>query len=301
MTDMKVWLNGRLVDARDAQISVFDRGFLFGDGVYEVVRFFGGDPVGLDLHSARLAQSLKFIGIRGFDASEFETICRALLDANGLADASIYLQVTRGAATTRTHMPSPDLIPTVFACASACGSLDSIEVPTIAECSTAPDQRWHRCEIKSIALLGNLLPMLDAVERGSEEVILIRDGLVSEGTSTNVFVEVGGRLVTPPLASQPPILHGIMRTRVLEACAQAGVPCSVKPITQAQLESASEIVLTASRRMFSCVTRLDGREVGCGDRGPLALRANRAFVERLRKECPRAGAGSRSSTPILAS
>ena len=297
---MQVWLNGGLVDSASATISVFDRGFLFGDAVYEVVRYFNGHPVGMDLHVARLEQSLALTSIRGFDAGALRTIGGALLGAHALADASVYLQVSRGAAPTRVHLPTPGMMPTVFACVSACGALAGLDrIPEVAA-RTARDERWHRCEIKSTALLGNLLPLLDATATGADEAILLRGDLVSEGTSSNVFVEVSGRLVTPPVASDPPILNGVMRTRLLEACAQAGIPCSVRSVSAAELRASSEIVLTASRRMFSAVSTVDGVRVGDGVAGPLARRANAALVERLHREC-RIGSASQATTPILAS
>ncbi len=295
---MIVWLNGKLLEGADAHISVFDRGFLFGDAVYEVVRFFDGAPVGMDLHVARLAQSLAHTSIHGFDPAEFPRICADLLARNELRNASVYLQVSRGAAATRTHLPVKGTSPTVFACASACGPLSDLEVVPEVAAHSAPDERWDRCEIKTTALLGNLLPLLAAHEKGADEVILIRDGFVSEGTTSNVFVEVMGQLVTPPVGTNPPILNGVMRTKLLESCTQAGIPCTVRPVTRDELAAASEIVLTASRRMFSAVTMLNGNPVGDGKAGQLAKRANAALYQRLGHECGVSlGTGA---TPILA-
>ncbi len=298
---MHVWLNGRLLPSHEATISVFDRGFLFGDGVYEVVRFFNGMPIGMGLHTARLARSLSLTHIIGFDAQQLREICRALLEANQLTNASVYMQVSRGSAATRTHMPTKGMVPTVFACASACGAIEELEKPTTAACAMVVDRRWHHCNIKSTALLGNLLPMFESADQGAEEAILIRDGLVSEGTSTNVFAVVRGQLVTPPVETDPPILNGVMRIRLLEACAQAGVSCTVRPITESELAGASEIILTASRRMFSSVTTLNGNIVGGGTVGPIAKRANAALVARLRAECSMTSLGACASPPILAS
>jgi len=298
---MHVWLNGTIVAAHDAKISVFDRGFLFGDGVYEVVRFFGGAPVAMDLHVARFARSLALTQIHGFDCAQFPTICRELMQRNGLTDASIYVQVSRGAGATRTHMPTPGLVPTVFACASASGAIEELDTPTTASCAIVNDERWQRCEIKSTALLGNLLPMLAIAPSGAEEAILVRNGLVSEGTTTNVFAVVRGQLVTPPVETTPTILNGVMRVRLLEACVKAGISCGVRPISEAELRGASEIILTASRRMFSSVTALDGQTFGCGEVGPIAKRANAALVELLRGECGLSVSGASASAPILIS
>ena len=294
---MIVWLNGKLVNGADAQISVFDRGFLFGDAVYEVVRFFDGAPVGMDLHVARLAQSLALTSIAGFNPAELPRICAKLLGCNELRNASVYLQVSRGAAATRTHLPVKGTPPTIFACASACGALADLAVLPEVVASSAPDDRWHRCEIKTTALLGNLLPLLAAHEQGADEVILVRNGLVSEGTTSNVFVEVMGQLVTPPVGGHPALLNGVMRTKLLESCAQSGIPCTVRPVTKGELASASEILLTASRRMISAVTTLDGKPVGDGKAGPLGKRANAALVHRLGDEC--GIALSAMVTPIL--
>ena len=210
---MLVHLNGSLVPQAEARVSVFDRGFLFGDGVYEMVRYFGGVGVALDLHVARLARSLELTGIRGFDAARLAAIGRELLHANGLRDAGVYLQVTRGAGLTRAHMPSPDLVPTVFAYASASEPLDAFTAPGTLRAIVRPDARWHRCEIKTIALAGNILALVEAQAAGAEECILVRDGLVSEGAYTNVAIVRAGRLVTCPLDDgAAPVLHGTTRT-----------------------------------------------------------------------------------------
>lgn len=297
---MLVWLNGRVIDGAHASISVFDRGFLFGDAVYEVVRLFDGAPIGMDLHVARLRRSLRLSFIEGFDADEFPSICRTLLEASGLRDGSVYLQVSRGAAATRTHLPPAGMCPTVFACASACGPLSDLErVPAVA-CMTAPDERWHRCEIKTTALLGNLLPMLAHRDKGIDEVILLRNGMLSEACASNVFVDVGGTLVTPPVDADPPILHGVMRIRLLEACVEAHIPCDVRAVSERELRESQGIIITGSRRIFSAVTTLDGSPISDGTVGPLTQRANAALLARLRRECEAAAANA-WATPILAS
>jgi len=293
-----VWLGGGLLPSSQARISPLDRGFLFGDGVYEVVRFFGGVGIGLDLHVARLGASLQQLRIEGVDPACLQTISHALLTANGLADAAVYLQVSRGTAPVRSHLPTAGIEPTIFAIATPCGGLDELERITTVHCATARDERWLRCAIKSTSLLGSVLPMVENAASGAEEVILIRDGLVSEGTSTNVFVEVDGVLVTPPVDGEPSILHGVMRTRLLEACIRDGVPCAVRPVTEAQLNASREVIVTASKRMYSAVTQLGERPVGTGSIGPLARRAHAALLKRLREEV--AVGAVIASTPILA-
>lgn len=283
---MRVWLGGRIVPAAEAQVSVFDRGFLFGDGVYELVRFFGGRPVGMDLHVARLERSLELARIAGFDAHSFPAICDALMRDAGLADASVYLQVTRGAAPTRTHLPPAGLAPTVFAYAMPCAGIDELATLHLCAAGLAADRRWERCEIKTVALMGNILGMLDCQAHGAEEAIFHRRGLVSEGASTNVFIVREGRVATPPVESDPPILHGVMRARMIEACVDVGIPCTVRPIAVEELACADEILLSASKRMLSSVDMLDGVPVR-GARSPdaLAPRVLGALRARVAREC----------------
>lgn len=283
---MRVWLNGHLIAPSQAQVSVFDRGFLFGDGVYELVRFFGGRPVGMGMHVARLERSLELAQIAGFDAHSFPAICDALLRDAGLANAAIYLQVTRGAAPTRTHLPPADLTPTVFAYAIPCAGLEELGTLHLCAAGLVADRRWERCEIKTVALMGNILGMLECQTHGAEEAIFHRRGLVSEGASTNVFVVRGRCVTTPPVESDPPILHGIMRARMIEACVDAGIRCAVRPIRVEELTAADEILLSASKRMLSSVATLDGMPVR-GARSPdaLAPRLLAALRARVTREC----------------
>ncbi|MCA9285088.1 MAG: aminotransferase class IV, partial [Phycisphaerales bacterium] len=166
---MKVWLNGRLVAPEQATISVLDRGFLFGDGVYELVRFFGGVGVGMAAHLARLRASLAQSRIEGFAAEELPRICTALLESAGLADGSVYIQVTRGAGATRHHVPSPELRPTVFASAAALPPLDALRGPDGLRAILQEDRRWQRCSIKTTSLMGNILALMDADDADADE------------------------------------------------------------------------------------------------------------------------------------
>ncbi|MDA1008777.1 MAG: aminotransferase class IV [Planctomycetota bacterium] len=258
---MKVFLNGDLVAPHEAKISVFDRGFLFGDGVYEVVRSFEGQPLDLELHTGRLKKSLTAIHMDSIHANALSTAYAALAASHGLANWSLYFQITRGADTDRVHMPRPNLAPTVFACAAQTDSLALLRsqaMPDVCEASTAIDQRWLRLEIKSISLLGALLPLLAARESGSSEVILMRDGRVAEGGSSNCFMFADGALVTPPLGD-PPILHGCMRTLVLETAVALGIPVRVRQIHADELNRTSDLFFTGSRSIMRSVSILDGR------------------------------------------
>lgn len=269
---MKIYLNGSILDQRDAHVSVLDRGFLFGDGVYELLRYFDGHGVGLDAHARRLARSLDLARIRGFDAAELGAIARALLEANGLRDAVVYMQVTRGAGSVRAHVPTEPLVPTVFAMATPAEPITALVAPQEVAAITAEDMRWRLCEIKTLSLMGNILHLLDADAQGANEAILVRDGLVGEGAYSNVALVRRGTLVTTPIAEEPPILHGTARADLLAAARHAGIPAEVRRVRADELAEADEVMITSSRRFVSAVTRLDGRVVRDGSAGPLTRR-----------------------------
>jgi D-alanine transaminase len=276
---VKVYLNGSIVDERDAHISVLDRGFLFGDGIYELLRYFDGFGVGVDAHARRLARSLELARIRGFDASELGAIARSLLDANGLRDGVVYLQVTRGAGKVRAHVPTEPLVPTVFAMATPAEPLASLVAPQEVAVVTAEDMRWKLCEIKTLSLMGNILHLLDADARGATEAILHRDGFVGEGAYSNLALVKGGTLVTTPIAEEPPILHGTARADLLAAARNAGIPAEIRKVRLDEVAAADELMITSSRRLVSAVTKLDGKPVGNG-----AGRVTRALFTQMRDD-----------------
>ena len=268
---VRAWLNGALVDPAQAQVSVFDRGFLFGDGVYEVVRFFGGHGVGITAHIERLRESLRLTRISGFDPTQLAVISRLLLEELGTGDATVYLQITRGTAPTRTHIPAPGMTPTVFAFVAPTPGIESLAAPSVLRARTAVDMRWGYCQIKTTSLMGNVLHVLGD-DPTCEEAILHRDGFVSEGTSANVFAVVHGVLVTPPVDAQPPILHGVMRALVLEAAKTEGIAHSVRPLALSELQGAPEVFITGSRRFVGAVSHLDGVARSQAAPGPVAQR-----------------------------
>jgi len=285
---VKVFLNGSILDERDAHISVLDRGFLFGDGVYELLRYFDGYGVGVDAHARRLARSLSLARIEGFDAAELGAIARMLLDANGLRDGVVYLQVTRGAGRVRAHVPTERLTPTVFAMATPAEPISALTAPTEVKVVTAEDMRWKLCEIKTLSLMGNILHLLDADAQGATEAILHRDGFVGEGAYSNMALVTGGRLVTPPVAEDPPILHGTARADLLAAARAAGIPAEIRRIRVDELRGADELMITSSRRLVSAATALDGTPVGDGLAGPVT----RALFAQMRVDIE---AGMRAS------
>jgi len=268
---MKVYLNGRILDRDEAKVSVFDRGFLFGDGVYETIRYFDGVGVMLNAHQRRLARSMNLIEISGFDVEELGTLSERLLDANGLGDAGVYWQFTRGAEAMRSHSPQTDsMAPTVFGFAWELPSFETTR-RTIVEAAAIlrPDLRWLRCDIKAVGLLPNILVQMEAERSGAVEAILHRGDFISEGASSNVCVVSNGKLVTPPLneeATSGLILAGTTRELLFEC---AGMPVEVRPLSVEEFSEAREIIVASSTKLLRAVVRVDDRVIGDGTAGPV--------------------------------
>lgn len=291
---MIVHLNGALVPAAQARVSPFDRGFLFGDGVYEGLRSFGGALVGLDAHVARLAEGLAECRIEGFDPRSIGPLTAHLLRANAMHDAFIYWQVTRGApanlddaSSVRTRVPSgrARLTPTVFGFCTPLPPLHAYTEPPTRTAAVRPDTRWLRGHVKSISLIGGVLAALEADELGAEDAILVRDGKVTEGVATNVIIAGGGSIATPPVRALP-ILAGVTRRLLLEA----EPSIEVREIPEAELRAADEVMLVGTSTMVTAVTALDGRPVGDGAAGPAARRLLASLVGAIRAEATAVGA-----------
>ena len=269
-------LNGEFLPLREARISPLDRGFLFGDGVYEVMPVFAGRPFRFGPHFDRLARSLGEIRLRDpHDRAGWRALTAELIERNGGGDQYIYLQVTRGAEYGRNHAPLPDLPPTVF------GFAAPLPRPTAAQreqglaCITAADTRWARCDIKSVALLGNILLRQLACDAGAAETILLRDGFLTDASASTVHVVRGGELLTPPDSQW--ILPGTTRSVVEELATRIGLPWRAAVVSEAALRGADEIWLAAATREVAAVTRLDGRPVGTGRPGAVFGRMRAAF------------------------
>jgi len=260
------YLNGAFLPREQACISPMDRGFLFGDGVYEVIPSYGGRLFLLDAHLERLRRSLAAIRLSDpmSDAGWREMLGR-LLEENPGADRSVYLQVTRGVAP-RDHVFPGQVSATVFAMVNPIQPA----APAVAERGvsviTLPDQRWDRCDIKSVALLANVLARQHAADQSAVEAILLRDGMLTEGAASNVFVVTDGVVRTPALS--PAILSGVTRAFLLDVIRDGGQPCREEPVSEEDLRVADEIWLTSSTKELIPVTRLDGQPVGSGLPGP---------------------------------
>ena len=271
------YLDGTLQPLRAARVSPLDRGFLFADAVYEVFAVHAGFASRLNANLARLEYSLRELRIPNpHDAQGWTRLLQALIDANGGGDMYVYLQVSRGTEYGRNHAPLPQLTPTVFA---FCAPLPPMTPAMLAQgvaCITAADTRWARCDIKSVALLANVLLRQQAVEAGAAETILLRDGWLTDASSSAVHVVIEGEIRTPPRSHQ--LLPGTTRSLIEELAAAHGLPCRSTPVSAAALRQADEIWLSAATRGVVAVTTLDGQPVGAGRPGPL-WRRMRTLVE----------------------
>ena len=270
------YLNGEFVALRDARISPLDRGFLFADGVYEVMPVFAGRPFRFGPHFDRLARSLAEIRLRDpHDRAAWRALVASLIERNGGGDQYVYLQVTRGAEYGRNHAPLPELQPTVFAYCAPLPRPPAEHVEHGIACVTARDTRWSRCDVKSVALLANVLLRQLACDAGAQETILLRDGFLTDASASTVHVVRDGVLRTPPDSQW--ILPGTTRSVVEELATRIGLEWVATAVSEAELRTADEIWLAAATREVSAVTRLDGRPVGAGVPGPVFRRIRSAF------------------------
>jgi D-alanine transaminase len=261
-------LNGERLRLAEARVSPLDRSFLFGDGIYEVIPVYAGRMFRPELHFDRLARSATAIRLNNpHDHAGWQQLLDELIAANGGSDQYVYLQLSRGAEFGRTHAPLPNIAPTVFAYSSPWPQVAERTLRDGLTCITAEDTRWARCDIKSVALLANVLLRQQAVDAGANETILLRDGLLTEGSASTVHVVKEGVLLTPPNSSR--ILPGTTRLVVEELADKLGIRRRDAPISEAELHRADEIWLGAATREVRPVTKLDGTAVGSGMPGPL--------------------------------
>ncbi len=296
---LSCYLNGEVLPLGEARIPVLDRGFIFGDGVYEVIPVFGGRFFRLREHLARLAASLTAVRIPPpLIEDEWAAVLADLVARNGGGDQSVYLQVTRGVARRDHVLPGP-VAPTVFAMSSPHTPQPEPEPVGAVTCE---DIRWRYCHIKSIGLLPNVLLRLQAADASAYEAILIRNGRVTEGAASNVFAVHEGVVTTPPKG--PELLPGITRDLIVELLHAAHVPCRETAIPAERLASADEIWLTSSVREVLPVTTLDGRPVGAGYPGPRwrqILGLYQTYKSRCQKGCSEDLPGASGMAAIIGS
>jgi D-alanine transaminase len=264
------------VPLADARISPLDRGFLFGDGAYEVLPVYAGRAYRFEPHMARLDRSLAEIRMAPpLDRAGWLAAFGALVNGNGGGDLLLYCQVTRGVEPERSHVPQAGTRPTVFACVQPLPVIPAAAIENGVAAVSAEDIRWSRCDIKSTSLLGNVLLRWLSADAGASETILLRGGFLTEGSASSVHVVKGGLIVTPPQTNA--ILPGTTRGVIFELAERAGIPCERRPVPEAELRSADELLIASAGGGIRAVVTLDGRAIGTGAPGPVYRRIYAAF------------------------
>ena len=278
---MIAYFNGSFLQKDDIHISPDDRGFLFSDGVYEVVRAYGGKPFKMAEHMDRLSRSLRETRIDFPGVADLAVAGAKLIAMNGLeqADSILYFQVTRGVAPRKHTFPVPPVPATTMVLISPAPSSVEMREKGVAAI-LVPEFRWSRCDIKAIGLLGSVLAVQQAKEKGAEEAIFVRDDVVTEGTHTNVLAVFNGHILTHPLGHF--VLPGVTRGVVLELCRRLGMVCKEQAFRADELNRASEIIITGTNKEITPIIRLDGRPVGTGSPGPVTRRLQAAYADLVR-------------------
>jgi D-alanine transaminase len=276
-----VFLNGTFMPLEEARVPVLDRGFIFGDGIYELIPVYSRAPFRMDEHLARLERSLAAVRIANPYARErWRAIILELIAKQPWDDQGVYLQVTRGVAK-RDHAFPENVAPTVFAMANPLVNPPQALVEKGAVAVSAVDYRWLRCDIKSVSLIGNVLLRQVSADAGAVETILFRDGLLTEASASNVFVAKNGRLLSPPKSNL--ILPGITYDVVVEIAQEVGIPIEFRDVREAEVRGADEVWLTSSSKEILAVVQLDGKPVGEGRPGPLFRKAYAGYQDFKRR------------------
>jgi D-alanine transaminase len=266
---MTAYLNGQFLPIEAAKISPLDRGFLFGDGAYEVIPVYSRRPFRLDEHLKRLQLTLDGIRLPNpYPIDVWRTLVERIVAENDLDDQSVYIQVTRGADDKREQAFPAGVAPTVFIFTAALVTPSAAQRATGIAVLSALDNRWLRCDLKTVSLLANVLLRQQAIDAGCVEMIMLRDGYLTEGAASNIFVVKDGVLLAPPKDHR--ILPGITYDVVLELAAKHGMPYVVREISEAELRAADELWMTSSTKEVLPITTLDGKAVGSGRPGPAA-------------------------------
>jgi D-alanine transaminase len=290
-----IFLNGKFMPIEEARVPVLDRGFIFGDGVYELVPVYSRAPFRLDEHLARLDRSLAAVRIRNpYSRAEWRDIILQLVAKQSFDDQGVYFQVTRGVAK-RDHAFPKDVAPTVFVMSNPLVNPPAELVERGAAAVTAVDNRWLRCDIKSISLIGNVLLRQHSADVGAVETILFRDGKLTEASASNVFAVKRGAILSPPKSNL--ILPGITYDVVAEIAQGAGIALEFRDLSEAEVRAADEIFVTSSSKEVLAIVQLDGRPVGEGRPGPVFKRVHKLYQD-FKREVMRAG--SRKKTAVSA-
>jgi D-alanine transaminase len=277
--------NGKLLPLDQIHVSPLDRGFIFGDGVYEVIPVYGGAALRAREHFERLQRSMDEIGLANpHSVDEWIALTDALL-AHHPGNQSVYIQVTRGAPQKRDHVIPKGLEPTVFMMCYPLASPSPEAIENGVACVTARDFRWEKCHIKSTSLLGNVLARQISADAGATETIMLRDGMLTEASASNVFVVKDGVVAAPPRDHL--ILLGITYDLLVQLASEGAVRLEVRPVSEGELRGADEVWLSSSTKEVLAVTTLDGKPVGPGKPGPVFRRMHALFQEHKARLAPR--------------
>jgi D-alanine transaminase len=283
--DQIVYLNGKHLPISQAYVSVLDRGFIYGDGVYEVVPVYQREPFRLPHHLARLQRSLAGIGMANpHTDAQWESLIREIVARQPFDDQGVYFQVTRGAAK-RDHSFPKGVPPTVFMMSNPLPLPSREQVDNGVAVVTADDNRWQRCDLKTISLLGNVLMRQLATDQGAAETVMFRDGLLTEASASNVLVVIDGTIVAPPKDNH--ILPGITYDAAMEFAHEAGIPLTIRPVSKEEALSADELWLSSSTKEVLAITTVDGRPFAGGKPGPV-FRKMWAFFQTKKPAVPAA-------------
>lgn len=278
--DPTVYLNGSYTPLSLAKISVLDRGFIFGDGIYEVVPVYRGKPFRMRQHLDRLDRSLAKIRIRQPRTREqWEALVADLIARSSEPNCMVYIQVTRGVAKRDHAFPQPEVEPTVFAMVAPMALPTQAAREVGLRAISIPDERWLHCDIKSVSLLGNVLAKQAAVDAGVDEVVQFRGEHLTEGASCNIWVAAGGRLLAPPKDNL--ILEGIRYGLLEELSKESGIPFEMRVVTRQEVSAADEIMMSSATREVLPIVELDGKPVGNGKPGPVYQALRRAYDARI--------------------
>jgi D-alanine transaminase len=274
------YLNGNFLPKEEVRISPDDRGFLFGDGIYEVMKWYGGFFFDPESHLSRLKRSLGEVRIKWPQADTFKSFARELIKINGLDDkqALIYLQVTRGAAPRNHAFPDPEVAPTAYAFARETGTTDA-EPENGVSVLLRKDIRWSRCDIKSVSLLANTMSFQEAHERGMKECIFVRDGYITEGSRSNIFFILNGALYTHPESGY--ILSGVTRKNIIRMAKESGIEVKEQPVAEKDLGKIEEAFISNTSAEVTPVSFFDTFRIGNGKPGPLTLKLFNKFQSDL--------------------
>lgn len=269
-------MNGAYVPEAEARVSVFDRGFLFADGVYEVVSVLDGRLVDFDGHMARLRRSLDALGM-AMPETDLLAMHRELVARDGLGEGMIYMQITRGAPGDRDFLfPPEDTPPTVVAFTQEAALVDRASARRGIRVATVPDIRWARRDIKTVQLLAASLAKMAAKRAGADDAWMVEDGLVTEGSSNNAYIVAGDTIITRDLSHS--ILHGITRAAVVRLAREARMRLEERAFTVEEAKAADEAFITSASTFVTPVIEIDGLPIGSGAPGPVAARLREIYI-----------------------